>query len=367
MSNLVRGMKEDISMKGQLLGYAIKEDRKKLGITQAALQQKVRAMAIKNATNYTKKEREALLSRQDSYTELGGKSLFVPIAAKLISNIERGLARTISEFELSIIATALGFNYDRYFGYELNPMKILSSDQNDINQNSWFDRSIEFDPEYRQAGVSILSFFSEVVRSEYSDQDVRIGILQEGSKVTLRVETPEGKLLEEIEKTLEKYGLIVMGGAPVESLSENRELIRDLKTKLEVTSLELRLRQDSHLENKKQYENRILTLEDQVRQLHGMIGSSLAHHTNLTEIIRSIINDNGHVNNLGLALETINNIATSDFSEESASKLKETIGNLEKESPGLTKRLAATMETIPANVMSSLASPWVQSIISSLL
>jgi len=350
-------------MEKQLLGHVIRADRLSLGISQERLQQKVRILSIEDNEDFTKKEKEALKKSYSNYVNFNGKNLYVPIPSKLISNIERGISRSVLNYELSLISRALCLEEERYFGLEVNPMKFVNNDNysGNINKNSWFDRSIEFDPEHRQAGVSILSFFSEVVKSEFSDQNVRVGILQDGNKVTLRIETPEGELLKEIEKTLEKYGLVVMGSAPIESLSENRELIRDLKTRLEVTNLELRLRQEAHLEHKEQYKNRIINLEDQVKQLHCMIGSNLAHYTNLTEIIRSLVADDRIIKTLGSALKIIDKISTSEFTEKSAKKLEDSLGEIEEKSPGLIKRLTQTMESVPASVLSNIASPWVQS------
>jgi len=325
-------------MSEKLLSHIIKKDRKSVGITQADLQAQVEELA---------------------------KSENTFVASRLISNIERGVARIVLKADRSLIARSLGKDGDEYFGVEINPMNFVNreSSNNKVNENSWFDRSIEFGPEYRQAGVSILSFFAEVVRSEYSDQNVKIGILQDGETVTLRVETPEGKLLKEIDKTLEKYGLVVMGSIPVESLSENKELIRDLKTKLEVTNLELRLRQENHLEQQKQYEGRVLNLEDQVKNLHEMIGSNLAHHTQLADMIKSIISDDKVSNSLQSAIDTINKLATSEYSEDSAKKIEESISLIENRSPGFVRRLATTLETVPASILSNLALPWMQSIL----
>lgn len=355
-------------MTEKFLGHAIKKDRLEQGVTQAELQRKVRALSILEDDSLNEKEKEVLLAINENYTEHNGKTLWVNVAGKLISNIERGLARTISEYELSLIARALGLEAERYFGLEINPMKYINKTKGDVNNsdNTWFDRSIEFTPEFRQAGVTILSFFSEVVQSEYSDIDVKVGILQEGNTVTLRVETPEGEVLKEIEKTLETYGMVVMGNLPIETISDNRELIRDLKTKLEVTNLELRLRNENSIEQGKQYESRILGLEEQVKSLHNMIGSNLANHTQLTEIIKSLVKDEGTTKNLKKALKTIDQLATAEFTKDSADKMKASLNQIEQESPGIVGRLITTLESIPASILSNLASPWVQSLLTSL-
>ena len=157
-----------------------------------------------------------------------------------------------------------------------------------------------------------------------------------------------------------------MGSAPIESLSENRELIRDLKTKLEVTSLELRLRRENHLEQSKQYEGRVLNLEEQVKHLHEMIGSNLVHYTHFTDIIKSIVADDKIAKSLQTALDTIDKLAISDYTEDAAKKIESSLNQIEKESPGFVRRLIRTIEAVPASVLSNLASPWIQSLLISI-
>ena len=160
---------------------------------------------------------------------MGKKTIFSNIPAKLISNIERGVARVVSINELELICEVLGSDVDKYLSLEVNPLNLIGSDD---NVNGYvlppsFERSIEFEPEVRQAGISILSFFAEVVENEYSGQSVKAGIMQNGNAVTLRVETPEGELLKEVEKMLNQYGLAVMGKAPIDTVSSNPQLVQE--------------------------------------------------------------------------------------------------------------------------------------------
>ena len=358
-------MTEDTILEKQFLGHVVRADREAMGFSQAELQRRVRELAIVNSNKLSEEVKAQLLATNNYYVKNDTGYVSVPISSKCISNIERGVTRYLYKPEVELIAIALNQDPERYFNLEINPLNLLTNNTTDDTQNSWFDKSIEFDPEYRQAGISILSFFSEVVTSEYADQDVRVGILQEGNTVTLRVETPDGLILKEIEKTLEKYGLVVMGNAPVESLSNNRDLIRDLKTKLEVTSLELRLRQENHIEHKKQYETRITSLEEQVKQLHSMIGYNLANYESLVGVIKSLVGNEQLIQKIESSLSVINSIVKSEYSEESERSLDKSIKDIENQSPGLVSRLVSSIETIPASVLANLVSPWVQSFFSS--
>ena len=93
-------------------------------------------------------------------------------------------------------------------------------------------REIEFPPEYHQTGLSILEYFGTVVRQKYPDTAVKVRIEQEGLKVRMVIETPEGKK-EPIEKTLTEYGLVVVGEKkPAEFLTDKFHVMR-LENRLE--------------------------------------------------------------------------------------------------------------------------------------
>ena len=128
-------------------------------------------------------------------------------------------------------------------------------------------RSIEFPPEYHEAGTAILAYFATILREKYPETPVGVSIIQEGYNVTLVIENSEG-MREEIEETLENFGLVVTGEKPVEEFLENPVHALELKG-------ELRLMQ-ARLENK----NELLALKDQIienqridiRELRALIG-----------------------------------------------------------------------------------------------
>ena len=227
------------------------------------------------------------------------------------------------------------------------------------------ERSIVFPPEYKQAGVSILSYFSEVISSKYPDEAVEVSILQNGNNVTLRVETREGKI-ERIEKTLEQYGMVVTGQMSMEKFTDDKELIRDLKTKLEVTGLELRLRKEAFLEQKTGYEKRIGSLEDQVKNLYGLVSTGLQQASSLHEVIENLAS-NAKLNARVLSsLEKISDLAKETYSKEREQNLVEAFREVQNESPSFYQYLRSTLASIPGGIMGNLATPWVQALINSL-
>ncbi|MCP4353758.1 MAG: toll/interleukin-1 receptor domain-containing protein [Desulfobacterales bacterium] len=92
-------------------------------------------------------------------------------------------------------------------------------------------RSIKFPPEYHQAGISILNYFSTVLRKKYPDVKATVQIKQEDLKVTMIIDPLEGKR-EVIEKALDEYGLVVTGKMMLEEYTDDRLLLIELKSEL---------------------------------------------------------------------------------------------------------------------------------------
>lgn len=328
------------SSENELLGIVVRQDREALGLTQDQLDRKL----FFNAHQFKAR------------TFAGGCGL-----------IERFLRREISVNERKLLAHCLNQPTDRYLNLPTDPRKyigkILAKKQKDSSKV--LERSIVFPPEYKQAGVSILSYFSEVLTSKYPDEPAEVSISQNGNNVTLRVETREGKI-EKIEKTLEQYGLVVTGQLPMEKFTDDKELIRDLKTKLEVTSLELRLRKEAFLEQKTEYENRVGSLEEQVKNLYGLVSTGLQQANSLHEVIKNLASQAKLNAKAVSSLEKISDLAKETYSKERAQCLVQAFREVQAESPSFYQYLRSTLASIPGGIMGNLATPWVQGLINSL-
>ena len=254
-----------------------------------------------------------------------------------------------------------------YLGLETNPSRVIlgllkHSAREDLPA---IERAIEFPPEYKQAGIGILSYFSEVLAKKYPNEDIRVSILQAGNKVTLRIETMAGDI-EEIERTLEDYGLVVSGRLPVEEFTEDRELIRDLKMKLEVANLELRLRREAYLEQRQSYEKRVAALEDQVNNLHALVSAGLTHSTALAALIEKVSSTQPLSQNLKQSLQVIARLSKSDHSVDREQEMAKALRTVKDEGPSVYERLLQSWEAIPANTAANVATPWVINLLNSL-
>jgi hypothetical protein len=143
-----------------------------------------------------------------------------------------------------------------------------------IQQEGVINRSIEFEPEYYQAGVGVLSYFGEVLRQKYPDVNAKVRIEQDGSTVRMHIELPTGDI-DTIERELEKYALVISNQLAPEVLFENKAHIMRLEHKLEVTKLEVKQANDMLQLTRDLTSQRVNNLEQEVSTLRQQIGTQL--------------------------------------------------------------------------------------------
>jgi hypothetical protein len=94
------------------------------------------------------------------------------------------------------------------------------------------ERSIEFPPEYKQAGVSILNYFSEILRKKYPESNATVQIKQNGLRVIMTIDPAEGER-QTFEEELNRFGLVTTGKiTPEEYAGNNPLLLIELKSEL---------------------------------------------------------------------------------------------------------------------------------------
>lgn len=77
------------------------------------------------------------------------------------------------------------------------------------------ERSIEFPPEYFNAGMMVLNEFATIIRERHGKSGARVQIHQHDLRVRLVIETADSK--EEIERTLDEYRQVLSGDRDVDS------------------------------------------------------------------------------------------------------------------------------------------------------
>jgi transcriptional regulator with XRE-family HTH domain len=172
---------------------------------------------------------------------------------------------------------------------KLNPEDIIdkSKEEEENNDVLRVERSIEFPSEYWEAGTSILSYFSRILRVKYPSQKIKVRIEQEGLRLRMIIDTPTGEK-EEIEKTLEEYGLVVTGKIQPESFLSDPFEAMALKNKLEIADLELRQAKKLLDFTRHNSQQRIESLEVQVNKLHSIIENGLQSGNHVFGVIRKM-------------------------------------------------------------------------------
>ena len=162
----------------------------------------------------------------------------------------------------------------------------LNEGQQEFNE-SILERSIEFPAEYWEAGNSILSYFSKILSIKYPNNKIKVRIEQEGLMLRMIIVTPTGEK-EEIEKTLEEYGMVVTGRLEAENFLNNPLEVMALKNKLEIANLELRQTRQLLALTTDNNQQRIESLETQVRNLHSIIAEGLQSGNRFVGVIEKV-------------------------------------------------------------------------------
>ncbi|WP_423203934.1 hypothetical protein PGC34_19015 [Pseudomonas kribbensis] len=186
--------------------------------------------------------------------------------------------------------------------FEPNPQGVswyeLSKDKRSGENKVVINRSIEFPPEFRQAGLGILNYFGEVVREKYPNEHAKIKIEQDGLTVRMIVEAEDGSR-DIIEKALAEYELVVTGQKPPEFLFEDRSKVLELKNELRIAQARIDSQKDL-LEYQKE------DIKD-LKRLFGMaLSSSVKPEINLTVSPRiAISSSQSFTQNISYQLEDV--------------------------------------------------------------
>lgn len=211
----------------------------------------------------------------------------------------------------------------------------LESDTQTKNDTTIIDRCIKFPPEYQQAGLGILNYFSVYLREQYPNEDATISIEQHGLNVRLIIETPEGKS-ETIERALQEYELIVSGQEKPERFTSNDKVILELRNEIRIFKARIEFNQD------------VIGIKDkQIDQLLNLVSQGLSKPSPLVIDFKPIINNSNNIHfNQNISSALVNIAELVELLPQSSQEnlmLTEVAGSLE----------AIEMESDPASVRRS--------------
>jgi hypothetical protein len=165
------------------------------------------------------------------------------------------------------------------------------------------ERSIAFEPEFCQAGISILAYFGEVIRQKFPESDAKVRIEQQGLTVTLILETEAGEI-ERIERELTQYGLVVSGGLPVgEFMPRSIDAMR-LQQKLEMAQMEIRHTRDLLNSERAGFGEQLHNLRNEIAFMRSLFDKERYEASHNADALRSLAH-----NDLGSSTQTLDEIA----------------------------------------------------------
>lgn len=241
----------------------------------------------------------------------------------------------------------------------------ISSSIEGYNENVVMNRSIEFPPEYYQAGLGILSYFHKVLKEKFPNTESTVKIIQEGLVVKMIIETRDGDR-HIVEKVLEEYDLIIKGKIMPEEYFDSAAQILELKNELRIA--QLRIESQSELLAYK--ENKIEKLLDMISNGLSKQSVPAVHVSPIIKVENAISQQNNIHNEVNSTLETIRDLKNILNSSEdiklltdvertlietnagnlkdskSISKLKEFLENINNVESSASKSIATASEGI---------------------
>lgn len=199
-------------------------------------------------------------------------------------------------------------------------------------------REITFPPEYQQAGLAILNYFSAVLADKYPSIPVAVSIKQEPNLVTLVITLPDGSQ-DTVTQALNDYGLVVTGRMAARELVGDDIKALALQQKLELAHMEVRQTRDL-LRLQERYSNgRIESLETEVKNLYALLGREFTSRERLQEGLLSLTTQlaSGHIGEQATQLLSALSEAISERNDQRTRILLEDIQTAD---PALFERLS---------------------------
>ena len=228
-------------------------------------------------------------------------------------------------------------------------MKLITSKDFSISSIS---RSIEFEPEHLQAGISILSYFNEVLSQKEPSVKAKVRIEQEGRKVKLQIVDLNASEKMIVESTLADYAAVVSGQLLPKDFLADKFHVMQLENKLELTKVELSTNRRILEMQSAQFEQQLRTLQDDVQFLRRQLAASIRLTSTQIDSQNELIElfENSRSSDLTSAFELIKTALMTDRSKElDTDELVSALSRVKEKEPSFFKKL----QSFAANAASS--------------
>ncbi len=226
-------------------------------------------------------------------------------------------------------------------------------------------RSIEFPPEYYQSGMAILAYFGQVLLDKNPTTQAKVKIEQIGLTVRLTIETPEGER-EQIEETLEAYGLVVTGKLPPEQFLNDKLQVMRLKNKLELAALELRQTKELLAYTRDTSQKRIESLEQHVQKLFALVEDGIQTRKDGHELLKDFLGRFDKSDKIYSALQQLAERLERGVGAEDRERIYEALEVIKRERPSVLKELQTLLEGTVTGVTGNAAYSWIMAFINAL-
>lgn len=258
-----------------------------------------------------------------------------------------------------------------------SPIEIIELENQ--SEPKAFERVMEFTPENYQAGVGILSYFSEILKNKYPDVDAKVMIEQDGYTVRMIVETENGDQ-EIIEEALNTYTQVVIKKEPPESLLDDKIQISELT--MQLTMIEAQLEHKTQLLklSDERYKNDVIATRDEVAflrqcltqqmQLQGstqvLIGKQIEKEEKLTlaqlgsfnNTIQALLEQAADNSKLIDALDQVQDMLENGVNVKDEQVAKQALQTIQQESPGSYNQLSEILKNSMYGVSGNMIFTW---------
>jgi hypothetical protein len=244
-------------------------------------------------------------------------------------------------------------------------------------------KSIEFPQQYYQAGVSILSYFGEVLKQRHPEVRAKVRIEQDGLIVRLHIESASGDK-EIIERTLEEYGLVIAQQMPPAAFLSNDLQVLALEQKLELAKTEIRYTQQLLALAEGAYQQRVNQLEDEITHLRTYIGRHLgqidsvhallvrhaesnerlllAHASQAESLIQHLIRQSADNQTVLEALTVIDQKLTEGIKASDEETIKRALAIIRREKPTIFTQLQSVFLNLSYEVSGGFLFKWIDAL-----
>lgn len=243
----------------------------------------------------------------------------------------------------------------------------LSNDilEDELEGSSKIKRSITFSAEHVQAGIAILANFSRVVNQKYPNIPVSVSIEQVGLTVFLIIKTPTGEM-DRVQETLDNYGMVLCGDMSVSALLDDPLHAHELKNKLEISALELRMTKELHHQAKLLHGERINSLESQVQHLHSLIGAGLSQSKDIHNLLSLLIKHHSQDTVIESAVACLVRSLSANMTPKDPSQVLDALKTIEKHDSKLFDSIKEILKDVITGVSTDVTTGWLGAIINSL-